>query len=98
MSVGGGNLKKKVSVNIIHAIKFAKSKKSKILGIVGKKDGYARKNADISILVPTVDKKLVTPHTESFQAVIWHCLVSHPILQRKKKPNGKIQKIRGIKS
>ena len=84
MSVGGGNLKKKVSVNIIHAIKFAKSKKSKILGIVGKKDGYARKNADISILVPTVDKKLVTPHTESFQAVIWHCLVSHPILQRKK--------------
>ena len=61
-----------------------RSKKSKILGIVGKKDGYATKNADISILVPTVDKKLVTPHTESFQAVIWHCLVSHPILQIKK--------------
>ena len=52
--------------------------------LVTVKDGYARKNADISILVPTVDKKLVTPHTESFQAVIWHCLVSHPILQRKK--------------
>ena len=81
MSVGGGNLKKKVSVNLVNAIKYAKKKNSKVLGIVGKKDGYTRKNADISILIPNVDKKLITPHTEAFQAVVWHCLVSHPILQ-----------------
>ena len=81
MSVGGGNLKKKVSVNLVNAIKYAKKKNSKVLGIIGKKDGYTRKNADISILIPNVDKKLITPHTEAFQAVVWHCLVSHPILQ-----------------
>jgi D-sedoheptulose 7-phosphate isomerase len=84
MSVGGGNLKKKVSVNLVYAIKYAKKKNSKVLGIVGKKDGYTRKNADISILVPNVDSKLITPHTEAFQAVVWHCLVSHPILQKNK--------------
>ena len=84
MSVGGGNLKKKVSVNLIKAIKYAKQKKSKILGIVGKKEGYTRKKADVSILIPMVDNKLITPHTEAFQAVVWHCLVSHPVLQQRK--------------
>ena len=81
MSVGGGNLKKKVSVNLINAIKYAKKNKSKIFGIVGKKDGYTRINANVSILIPNVNNKLITPHTEAFQAVVWHCLVSHPLLQ-----------------
>ena len=84
MSVGGGNIKRKVSVNLINAIKYAKTKKSKVFGIIGKKNGYTRKYADISILVPNVSDKFVTPHSEAFQAVIWHCLVSHPLLQIKK--------------
>ncbi len=81
LSVGGGNLKKKVSVNLINAIKYAKKRKSKIFGIVGKKDGYTRINANVSILIPNVNDKLITPHAEAFQAVVWHCLVSHPLLQ-----------------
>ena len=84
MSVGGGNLKKKVSVNLVNAIRYAKIKKSKIFGIVGKKNGYTRTHANVSILVPNVNDKLITPHTEAFQAVIWHCLVSHPLLQIRK--------------
>ena len=84
MSVGGGNLKKNVSVNLIKAIQYAKQKKSKVIGIIGKQEGYTRLHADASVLVPLVDKKLITPHTEAFQAVIWHCLVSHPELQKKK--------------
>ena len=84
MSVGGGNIKKKISVNLVNAIKYAKIKKSKVFGIIGKKNGYTRKYADVSILVPNVSDKLVTPHTEAFQAVIWHCLVSHPLLQIRK--------------
>ena len=84
MSVGGGNIKKKVSINLVNAIKYAKKINAKILGIVGRKDGYTRLHANISILVPNVNNKLITPHTEGFQAVIWHCLVSHPLLQEKK--------------
>ena len=84
MSVGGGNLKKKVSVNLVKAIIYAKTKKSKVFGIVGKKNGYTRVHADVSVLVPNINDKLITPHTEAFQAVIWHCLVSHPLLQIRK--------------
>ena len=84
LSVGGGNLKKKISVNIVEAIKFAKRKNSKILGIVGKKDGYTYNNADIAIHIPNSVANLVTPISESYQAIIWHCLVSHPILQQNK--------------
>ena len=80
-SVGGGNEKKQVSVNLINAIKLAKKKKMKIFSILGKSDGYAYKNSNISILVPTLDDSLVTPHSEAFQSVVWHCLVSHPKLQ-----------------
>lgn len=80
-SVGGGNQKKKVSVNIIKAIKFAKIKKSKIISIIGKPDGYAYKNSDIKILIKVKDKKLVTPVSETFQVLIWHLFVSHPKLQ-----------------
>ena len=83
-SVGGGNLKKKVSTNIIKAIKFVKKKKTKIVSIVGRNDGYAYKNSDIKILIRLKDKKFVTPISETFQALIWHLFVSHPDLQTKK--------------
>jgi len=83
MSVGGGNIKKNISVNIINAIDFAMKKKSKVFGIVGRKDGYAFEKGDCVIIVPEVDSKFLTPYSESFQAVIWHCLVSSPELKRK---------------
>ena len=84
MSVGGGNLKKKISVNLIKSINFAKKQNSKIFGIVGRKDGYTFKHGDVCIDIPYIDNKLITPFSESFQAIIWHCLVSHPILQDNK--------------
>ena len=84
MSVGGGDAKRKVSENIIESIKYAKLAKSKIFGIVGYKGGYTKKNADCCIRIPLVDKKLITPYTEAYQAVIWHCIVSHPMLQENK--------------
>ena len=82
-SVGGGNKKKKVSENLISAIDYAKIQKAKIFSFVGKKDGYAYKKSDISILIPTLDTNLVTPFSESFQVVLWHLLVSHPKLKTK---------------
>jgi len=83
-SVGGGNLKKNVSTNIIEAIKYAKKCKSKILSVVGKNDGYSYKNSDVCIFIPVSDKKKVTPVSEAYQAVVWHLIVSHPILQKNK--------------
>ena len=80
-SVGGGNFLKKVSVNLIKAIKFAKIKKGKTICIVGRSDGYAYKNSDINILIDVENKKLVTPVAETFQVLLWHLLVSHPELQ-----------------
>lgn len=80
-SVGGGNYKKKVSIGLIKAIKFASKKRGKIISIVGRSDGYAYKNSTISIFVDVEDKKLATPISETFQALIWHLLVSHPKLQ-----------------
>jgi len=84
MSVGGGNLKKKISINLIKSITFAKKRNAKVFGIVGRKDGYTFKNADVCIDIPNIDNKLTTPYSEGFQAIIWHCLVSHPILQENK--------------
>ena len=81
LSVGGGNLDKQVSVNLIKAIDFAQERNAKVFGIVGRDGGYSKKMGDIVVLVPVVDDKLVTPHSEAFQAVVWHCLVSHPVLQ-----------------
>ncbi len=81
LSVGGGNLEKNVSVNLIKAIEYAKEKNAKVFGIVGRDGGYTKKIGDNVIVVPVVDEKLVTPHSEAFQAVVWHCLVSSPILQ-----------------
>jgi len=83
-SVGGGNIKKQVSVNLIGAIDYAKKCKSKVFSIVGKPDGYAHANSDLSLLIPNVDQQLITPYSESFQTLIWHCIVSHPRLQMNK--------------
>ena len=83
LSVGGGNKKAKVSINLIKAIDLAIKKKVKILGIIGKKNGYAYLKGNDVILIPATDKKLVTPLSESFQSIILHCLVTHPILQSK---------------
>lgn len=80
-SVGGGNSKKKVSVNLIKAIKYANLKKGKIISIVGRSDGYAYKNSSVSILVNVKETKLITPISETFQALLWHFFVSHPFLQ-----------------
>ena len=77
-SVGGGNIKKNISTNLIKAIKFAKTKKVKVICIVGKSDGYAFKKSDVKILINVNDKKLVTPISETFQTFLWHLFVSHP--------------------
>jgi D-sedoheptulose 7-phosphate isomerase len=81
LSVGGGNRELNVSPNLCEAIDHAKSVNAKIISIVGRDGGYALEHSDAGILVPTVNPSAVTPHTESFQAVIWHLLVSHPDLK-----------------
>jgi D-sedoheptulose 7-phosphate isomerase len=80
-SVGGGNLEKQVSPNLIAALDWARAKGSKIAGIVGRDGGYTAQVADACVLIPTVNPQHVTPHSEAFQAVIWHLLVSHPLLK-----------------
>ena len=82
LSVGGGNAEAKVSMNLIGALDLAKERGLSIFGIVGRDGGYTATKADVTVLVPTVDPALVTPHAEAFQAVVWHCLVSHPVLKR----------------
>ena len=81
MSVGGGNVERNVSVNFVRALDVAKQAGASIVGVVGRDGGYAGQVGDAIVIVPTVDSELVTPHTEAFQAVVWHCLVSHPDLQ-----------------
>jgi len=80
LSVGGGDEKINVSVNIINCIKTAQEVNANIVGIVGKKHGYTAINSNSCIIIPEVDPTLITPHTESFQAVIWHLIISHPLL------------------
>src|SRR5438034_3045574 len=77
-SVGGGDVERNVSPNLVRALDEAKRRGTRILGIVGRDGGYTKKAGDVVVVVPTVAAALVTPHAESFQAVIWHCLVSHP--------------------
>jgi D-sedoheptulose 7-phosphate isomerase len=77
-SVGGGNVELNVSPNLVSALQYAKSVGAKIIGVVGRDGGYTAKVADVCILIPTVNPEHVTPHTEAFQAVVWHLLVSHP--------------------
>lgn len=81
LSVGGGNMEKNVSPNLVSALQYAKEVGSSILGIVGRDGGYTAKVADACCIVPTVNTQNVTPHSEAFQAVIWHLLVSHPKLK-----------------
>ena len=80
-SVGGGDLDKNVSPNLVAALQYAKSVGAKILGIVGRDGGHTAKVADICILIPTVNPDHITPHTEAFQAIVWHLLVSHPAVK-----------------
>lgn len=80
MSVGGGDEQRGVSVNIVRALAEAKRRGMSIYGIVGRDGGYTKKVGDEVIVVPTVDPAHVTPHTEAFQAVVWHCIASHPDL------------------
>jgi D-sedoheptulose 7-phosphate isomerase len=82
MSVGGGDVENKVSVNLVTALDEAKRRGLGIFGIVGRRGGYAKQvGGDTVLVIPTVNATRVTPHTEAFQAVVWHCLVSHPALQ-----------------
>lgn len=81
-SVGGGNSEKNVSANIVHALKEAKARRMTVMGVVGRDGGYTKQVGDAVVVVPTVDQSRITPHTEAFQAVVWHCLVSHPGLQQ----------------
>jgi len=80
-SVGGGNLEKNVSPNLVSAIKVVKEVGGKVFGIVGRDGGFTKVAGDCVVLVPTADASRVTPHAEAFQSVVWHCLVSHPALQ-----------------
>ena len=80
-SVGGGNIEKNISPNLVEAIKLAKSIGAKVTGVVGRDGGYTAQVADACVIVPTVNPETITPHSEAFQAVIWHLLVSHPKLK-----------------
>jgi D-sedoheptulose 7-phosphate isomerase len=80
-SVGGGNVEKNVSVNLVRAIEEAKRVGAKVYGIVGKDGGYTKKSADECVLIPVVSNERITPHTEGLCAVVWHLLVSHPALK-----------------
>ena len=80
-SVGGGNLEKNISPNLVMALQHAKTVGAKITGVVGRDGGYTAQVADACVIVPTVNAETVTPHSEAFQAVIWHLLVSHPKLK-----------------
>jgi D-sedoheptulose 7-phosphate isomerase len=81
LSVGGGNVEKNVSPNLVAALQLAKQVGARIIGIVGKDGGYTAKVADACVIVPTVNPNTVTPHSEAFQAVVWHLFVSHPDLK-----------------
>ncbi len=83
LSVGGGDIERNVSPNLTAAVRYAKSVGAQVLGIVGRDGGYTAQAADAAVIIPTVNPQSVTPHAEAFQAVIWHLLVSHPLLQGK---------------
>lgn len=81
-SVGGGNIEKQLSPNLVEALKYARSVGAKIGGIVGRDGGYTAQVADACVLIPVVNAAHITPHSEAFQAVVWHLLVSHPDLKQ----------------
>jgi D-sedoheptulose 7-phosphate isomerase len=80
-SVGGGNLQKNVSPNLVHALRYAQEVGARIIGVVGRDGGYTAQVADACVIVPTVNAQHITPHAEAFQAVVWHLIVSHPTLK-----------------
>ena len=80
-SVGGGNLEKNVSPNLVTALQLARERGSSIVGVVGRDGGYTAEVADVCVIIPTVNPMNVTPHSEAFQAVVWHLFVSHPKLK-----------------
>lgn len=80
-SVGGGDLKRNISPNIVRAVEYAKERDAKVIGVLGRDGGYTASVADACVIIPTVNSNAVTPHTEAFQAVIWHLIVSDPRLQ-----------------
>jgi D-sedoheptulose 7-phosphate isomerase len=80
-SVGGGNLEKNVSPNLVSAVQYAKVVGAKVMGVVGRDGGYTGRVADVCVIVPTVNPETITPHSEAMQAVVWHLLVSHPKLK-----------------
>ena len=82
LSVGGGNAERNVSMNLVHALRIARERGARVFGVVGRDGGYTARVGDEVLIVPTVDASLVTPLSDSFQAVVWHCLVSHPTLKR----------------
>jgi D-sedoheptulose 7-phosphate isomerase len=83
-SVGGGDVARNISTNIVKAVDFARTKGAKVFGIVGKDSGHTATHGDVVVVIPQVNPDRVTPLSEAFQAVVWHCLVSHPKLQVKK--------------
>jgi D-sedoheptulose 7-phosphate isomerase len=83
-SVGGGDKERNISANIVHALEYAKSQGAKILGIVGRDGGYTAKVADACVIIPCINPNTITPHSEAFQAVIWHLIVSDPRMMKVK--------------
>jgi len=81
LSVGGGDLERNISPNLVRALEYARSVDATICGIVGRNGGYTAQVADACVIVPTVNPETITPHAEAFQAVVWHLLVSHPSLR-----------------
>ena len=80
-SVGGGNVEKNISPNLVLALQYAKQIGASVVGVVGRDGGYTAQVADACVIVPTVNPETVTPHAEAFQAIVWHLLVSHPALK-----------------
>ncbi len=83
LSVGGGDLERNVSPNLVTAIQYAREMGARVAGIVGRADGFTAKTAHVCVVVPVVNPEHVTPHSEAFQAVVWHAIVSHPLLKTK---------------
>jgi D-sedoheptulose 7-phosphate isomerase len=82
-SVGGGDAERNISTNIVRAVELAKARSAKVYGIVGRDSGYTARHGDVVVVVPQANPSWITPLSEAFQAVVWHCLVSHPVLQRR---------------
>src|SRR5206468_5063259 len=82
LSVGGGHVEKRISMNIVHALDLAQRIGARVVGIVGRDGGHTKRVACACVVIPTVNADTVTPHTEAFQAVVWHLIVSHPALKR----------------